>query len=67
LAGGKFGEFGEFSEILSHSPIKTHQILERFSRNLSCGASCINDGTNTLQLTCASSGSVVYYQHVDFE
>jgi len=54
------GKFGEFSEILSHLPIKTHQILERFSSDLSCDASCINDRMNTLQLTRASSGSVVY-------
>jgi len=51
-------KFGEFSEILSHSPIKAHQILERFSRDLSCGASCINDGMNTLQLTRANQLSI---------
>ena len=59
FGGGKFGEFGEFGKIVSHSPIKTHQFLKRFSRDLSCSASCINDRTNTLQLTLASSGSVV--------
>ena len=43
------GKFGKFGKIVSHSPIKTHQFLKRFSHDLSCGASCINDGTNTLQ------------------
>ena len=60
----KFGEIGEFGEITSHSPIKTHQIFKdshviyrvvpRVSPRVSTTERLL------LQLTHATSGSVVY-------
>ena len=62
--GEKFGKIGEFGEITSHSPIKTRQIFKdshviyrvvpRVSPRVSTTKRLL------LQLTRATSGSVVY-------
>ena len=59
--GEKFGEFGE---ITSHSPIKTHQIFKD-SQVIYRVVPHVSPRVSTterllLQLTCATSGSVVY-------
>ena len=60
----KFGEIGEFGKITSHSPTKTCQIFKDshvIYRVVSRVSPCVSTMEQLLlQLTRATSGSVVY-------